>query len=228
LNAGADIGKGRTYVAENERNSNVRKRTAQNRKSNTTEARKTGPVRIELTIPVAVLLTGTALGLFLLGYVAGVNKSSDTARTSAPMVATVEEQQDMQALNSLKTQVELHPGDGGLRLQYANGLHDAGMADEAIKQYEIYLNATPGDVDARIDLGVCYYMKSDFDKAIKEMKQAISKSPSHLKGIYNLGIVYLGKGDTAVAISYIEKALSLDPGSKIGQSAASLLKQITR
>lgn len=132
---------------------------------------------------------------------------------------------DLQALETARAAAEADPADADAQLQYANGLHDAMMLDQAIAQYKKYLELDPGNPDARVDLGICYFEKKEYAAAIAEMERAIAEHPEHQLGTYNLGIVNLNAGNKDKAREWLQKARDLDPASPHGQNAAQLLEE---
>jgi TolA-binding protein len=134
-------------------------------------------------------------------------------------------QPNLQVLNAAKAAVDANPEDAGAILAYANALHDAGMADQAIVQYKSYLEKNPDDPDARVDLGICYFEKQEYDAAISAMERAVADHPDHQLGTYNLGIVNLNAGNKEKAREWFTRARDMNPESPHGKNAAQLLRE---
>jgi len=110
-----------------------------------------------------------------------------------------------------------------LLLQLAHLRNDSGFFQQAINNYQTYLEKKPNDVDARIDMGVCYYNLKNFKKAIEEMEKAVKIKPNHQIGLLNLGVVNLTAGNAAKSAEWLKKAIKVNPNSEFGKRAQELL-----
>ncbi len=135
---------------------------------------------------------------------------------------------------ALEAAVAANPGDTGMLLTLANGLHDNGEFLRAVETYKKYLTVHPKNPDARVDMGVCYYQLGlqdtvntarYFTMAVTEMEAALRGTPTHQPAAFNLGVVNLQKGELDISNRWFRKAVELGPGSDLGMKAQRLLQQ---
>ncbi len=131
---------------------------------------------------------------------------------------------NIQKINALETEVKNNPDDTAKLLELAHLKNDSGLYEQAIVDYQKYLEKVPADPDARIDMGVCYYNLKNYDEAIKQMEKAVKYSPEHQIGYLNLGIVNLTAGNFEKSQEWLKKAVQIDPNSEIGKKAQELLE----
>lgn len=90
-----------------------------------------------------------------------------------------------------------------------------GQPDEAIKEYEIFLQFNSKSAEAHNILGFAYLDKGDMDKAIEHQKKAVEISPELANGYYGLALALEKKGDKAGSIASWKKFAELSqPYSK--------------
>jgi tetratricopeptide (TPR) repeat protein len=130
----------------------------------------------------------------------------------------------MQRINELEAKVKANPSDTETLLQLAHLRNDNGLYEEAIINYNEYLNKVPDDADARIDMGVCYYNMGKYEDAKREMIKALEYKPDHQIAHLNLGIVNLASGNLKESKEWFKKAAALNPDSEIGKRAQELLQ----
>lgn len=173
--------------------------------------------------------TAITVAAFILGGVITASflpaPADDTAAMQEEGGTTQGTQPNLQVLNAAKAALDANPEDAGAILVYANALHDAKMADQAIVQYKAYLEKNPDNPDARVDLGICYFEKQEYDAAISEMERAVADHPDHQLGTYNLGIVNLNAGNKEKAREWFTRARDMNPESPHGKYAAQLLRE---
>lgn len=168
-----------------------------------------------------------AVGL-LIGYYLG--KLSPRAVTpaagDAPRVATGSVD-FVRAEASLKSVLQVKPGDLPALIDLGNLYYDNGRFQEAADYYGRALEQDPGNVAVRTDRGTCLYNLGRVDDAIAEFLKSLEFAPSHPQTLYNLGVVYLhGKNDPAQARVAWEKLIAANPDyperARLQQMIASL------
>lgn len=130
---------------------------------------------------------------------------------------------NIQEINELAVQVKANPNNLELLLKLADLRFDSDFFQEAIKNYQSYIDKKPNDVDARLDMGISYFNIKNFTKAIEEMEKAIKIKPDHQVGLLDLGIVNLTAGNFKKSKEWLQKAIKVDPNSQYAKKAKELL-----
>lgn len=90
-------------------------------------------------------------------------------------------------------------------------LHDFGKIDEAISEFQIYLDKVPDDTDALNTLGNYYREFEQCELAIEVYQTALRINPD-IGGIHNnLGLAHYHLNNYTQALDALEHSLSLDP-----------------
>jgi cytochrome c-type biogenesis protein CcmH/NrfG len=143
----------------------------------------------------------TAIGFFLLGFIAGValtayKTSGIPAPSSAPhdhgpnAAAPSAESLDAMAA-SLRERAAASPGDPAPWAQLGHLYFDAGRYNEAIAAYETALERAPEDPNLWTDLGVMRRRADRPEAAIEAFDKAIAINDRHEIARFNRGIVLL-------------------------------------
>lgn len=153
-----------------------------------------------------------AVGL-LIGYYLGKlsPRAAIPAAGKAPRVET-RPIDFIRAEASLKSVLQVKPGDLPTLIELGNLYYDNGRFQEAAEYYGRALEQDPGNVAVRTDRGTCLYNLGRVDDAIAEFLKSLEFAPSHAQTLYNLGVVYLhGKNDPPRARAAWEKLIAANP-----------------
>lgn len=142
----------------------------------------------------------------------------------------------MAEIQSLQRAVDANPRDAASRLRLANLLHDSGMLNRAIDNYNEYLKLEPKNPDARVDLGICYDQLGLQDStnapryfalAVQEMQSAAKDVPTHQPAAFNLAIVNLHMGNLEESNKWFKRTVELGANTELGMRAQKILQQHT-
>jgi Flp pilus assembly protein TadD len=86
---------------------------------------------------------------------------------------------------------------------------NAGEYEEAVKAFEVVLEADSEQPSVWSNAGACYLRLKQFDEAVKAYEEAIALEPENSGHYQNLGAVYAAKGDPEKARENYEKAASM-------------------
>lgn len=113
-------------------------------------------------------------------------------------------------------------GDSDLRqiLSRAFEYHQAGRLEEAVVEYERFLEKGPRHPDILSNLGAAYAGLGNYEKAIENYEQALILREDHTPTRINLGLAYYKGAEPAEAIEQFTRVLEVDPQNV---QAASLL-----
>jgi tetratricopeptide (TPR) repeat protein len=82
--------------------------------------------------------------------------------------------------------------------------------EEAIRNYQLVVNALPQNAELLSNLGIAYHLNGNYLEAIATFKKALSKKPDLVAANLFLGIGYLKLNESSKAISALQQALHLD------------------
>ena len=173
-----------------------------------------------------LIFGGVIIVIVIILWSSGVLNSNEPEQVGQNQVTDQNSGVDLnniQKINALETEVKNNPDDTAKLLELAHLKNDSGLYEQAIVDYQKYLEKVPSNPDARIDMGVCYYNLKNYDEAIKQMEKALKYSPEHQIGYLNLGIVNLTAGNFEKSQEWLKKAVQIDPTSEIGKKAQELL-----
>ncbi len=111
-----------------------------------------------------------------------------------------------QAIESLRSFVELSPSSDAARIKLGELYYSEGQYDEALAQYEkaVELNPDAGNLYA---LGQAYLQTGDFSKAEEQFMQVLLMAPDDPAGNLGLGQTYSKSGQYELAIEQFETAI---------------------
>src|SRR5690606_38281810 len=78
-------------------------------------------------------------------------------------------------------------------LQGSAAMRDPQRVDEAIREFQLALQADPLYYKAHFKLGICYYQKGQYDLEIAEYKKCLTLNPVYVPAQLNLGHAYLAR-----------------------------------
>lgn len=113
-----------------------------------------------------------------------------------------------------RTQISQSPQE---LLKEAVTFHQQGNLEEAIRDYELFLDIYPDAPEVRSNLGAALAATGKFARAIEEYKLALMKKPEpklHL----NLALAYYKTDDFANAIGELEKVRAVEPDNRQAQT----------
>ncbi|MDA2929894.1 tetratricopeptide repeat protein [Acidobacteria bacterium AH-259-O06] len=105
-------------------------------------------------------------------------------------------------------------------LAHAVQLQQSGDLEEAIREYEKFLEYGPEQPEVLSNLGAAYAGLGDYPKAIHNYQKALSLQEDNVSVRLNLGIAYYKAAESANAIEQLKMVLQVEPENK---QAASLL-----
>jgi tetratricopeptide (TPR) repeat protein/ribosomal protein L32 len=198
-------------------------------KLKTTSVKKSSPAKPKELDQKKLLMIfgGVLVVIFIILWSSGVLSSNEPEQVAQTQVTGQNSGVDLnniQRINALEAKVKSNPDDTASLLELAHLKNDSGLYEQAIVDYQKYLEKNPSDPDARIDMGVCYYNLHNYDEAIQQMEKALKYSPDHQIGYLNLGIVNLTAGNFEKSQEWLKKAVQIDPNSDIGKKAQELLE----
>lgn len=156
----------------------------------------------------AFLALGLSIGYYLgkLSPRAAIPEAGEAPRVETQSVDFI------RAEASLKSVLQVKPGDLPTLIELGNLYYDNGRFQEAAEHYGRALEQDPGNVAVRTDRGTCLYNLGRVDEAIAEFRKSLEFDPSHPQTLYNLGVVYLhGKNDPLQARAAWERLLAANP-----------------
>lgn len=104
---------------------------------------------------------------------------------------------------------------------YAYFLAEAGMTDEALRQYGRAVELAPGMALFHSNYGVLLARLGHYEEALKELRLTLQLEPENYKNFVNLGSVLLERGSVDNAIVCYQEALKVNPGRALPYSALS-------
>jgi tetratricopeptide (TPR) repeat protein/predicted aspartyl protease len=126
------------------------------------------------------------------------------------------------------------PKEADLRLSLAGDYERAGLFDQALIQFDLWVKAHPDDSRQPIGLnGRCWsraQLGQDLDKALSDCNAALRLSPNAPVALSTRGLVHLRRGEFEKAIADYDAALTLQPKSAwslYGRGLAKLKKGMT-
>ncbi len=127
------------------------------------------------------------------------------------------------ALECLENAHHLMPNNVEFHLSFANVLEKAGLAYEALIEYQALCNNNPSFTDGFILLGELLFRTNRFDEAVECYKHVLTLTPDNLDIHDNLGSAYVGSSNIESALKTFEIALEKEPNrisSLIGMEEA--------
>jgi len=118
------------------------------------------------------------------------------------------QQQFSEAIDHLKSAVELEPTNPTLQLHLANVLKLQGLFNQAETTLLHLIETIPNCIPAYNNLGTVLYSKGQLDKAIEYYQQAIHKRPDYIDAYYNLGLALYKQNKISDAIQTYQTLLT--------------------
>jgi tetratricopeptide (TPR) repeat protein len=87
--------------------------------------------------------------------------------------------------------------------------YNAGEYEEAVKAFEVVLEADDEQPAVWANVGACYLRMQQYDKSLKAYEEAIALESDNSSHFQNLGSVYAAMGDSEKAREYYERAASM-------------------
>jgi adenylate cyclase len=115
----------------------------------------------------------------------------------------------------IRQALETSPSNPHAHLAKGQLLRTLQRCEEAIPEYEIFLESDRNSEVATFSLGICKVLVGSVDEAIPILQQSIRLDPRNPFIVYRydwLGSAYLLQGRTKDAIIWFEKACSINPG----------------
>jgi cellulose synthase operon protein C len=127
------------------------------------------------------------------------------------------------ASQSLKSLLDVRPGDSEIRTVYAEALLAAGNRPEAIVQYELVLKRSPSNPVALNNLAWIYYQTGD-SRAVPIARRAYELAPSSAGIADTLGWLLVEIGNVPEGVKILRGAVAGAPGRRdIGYHYAAAL-----
>lgn len=97
------------------------------------------------------------------------------------------------------------------RADLGGGRFDAGLVDDALRQFRYAVEADPNFADAHYNAGRVHWERRQFQEAIREFNEAIRCDAHSVNAFTDRGLVQLDLGAPEKAIEDLNHAKSLDP-----------------
>jgi predicted O-linked N-acetylglucosamine transferase (SPINDLY family) len=136
-------------------------------------------------------------------------RTADALGLLGELMLTTDRVQD--AVDKLKSAVEMSPVRADLRGAYAMALQHRGDFEFAEEQFRIAIKQQPQSPDLLNCLGYVLVLRRKLPQAIVELKSAIALREKYPLAHYNLALAFTGLGQTDDAIASYRTALEQDP-----------------
>jgi len=93
----------------------------------------------------------------------------------------------------------------------AQQLIDQKKYDEAIVEYQSFLEKNPSAYQVNFSIGNCYFEKGEYEKAIEQYEKFLQNEPEALAVLSRTAEALIKKGDLEKAIPYFEKIIEKQP-----------------
>lgn len=107
----------------------------------------------------------------------------------------------------------------------ALGYEQAGLIDEATREFEKALAVYPRMPDVRIRLAKIFLRKERFQACRDQLTTILDDNPSHIESLNLLGAVCFRMGDRDEAVKYWEKSQKSNPHDKTSKTYLSSLER---
>lgn len=112
-----------------------------------------------------------------------------------------------ESIEPLRRACKLQPAAPDMRYSLAAVLSEAGLQQEAIRQYQKVLQEHPDHVSSRVAIGVLHFHNLDFSAAINCFEEALKTDSANAEASYNLGLARMRVGQSQAAHECFAKAL---------------------
>jgi len=96
-------------------------------------------------------------------------------------------------------------------LQGVKLLNDPLRVDEAVREFQLALEADTLFYKAHFKLGICYYQKGQYDLEITEYRKCLAVNPDYVPAQLNLGHAFLARDMLEEARDSYQKVIERDP-----------------
>ena len=158
--------------------------------------------------------------------VLAVRPSNADAIAGLNRVQSVQGGSNGSALDIARRQAEASPSNLGYRLKYAEALLDARRYDDAVVQYETYLDQTQGTPDIAIRYLIALAATSQHPKGEREARKYLQVYPGSDDLYMRLGYFLYWQGKYDGAQSAFEQAIALNGSNK--EAREGLAKTLNR
>lgn len=97
------------------------------------------------------------------------------------------------------------------RFLKAVDLHQRGLLDLAIEEYQQALELEPGHLDVKLNLGALSLQKGNVTRAVQLFAEILEQNPTHSLALFNIGKAFLYQDDPQTALAAFERARELNP-----------------
>ncbi|MBI3926318.1 MAG: tetratricopeptide repeat protein [Armatimonadetes bacterium] len=132
----------------------------------------------------------------------------------------------LRAVDLYRNALNKDPGRLEYRPYLGLALDQAGLPEEALEQYDLYLALEPQDARIRLNRAVALAHAGKLEEAWKESERLTTLLPAQA-ALFNLrGVILLGQGDPQRALAELTTALSLEdaPEIRVNLAAAHLAR----
>lgn len=110
-----------------------------------------------------------------------------------------------------ETMLKVTPNDAELRDDVALLYLSRGMANNAVRHFEVSATLKPESAAAHFNLGTALAQAGRFARAVQSFRDALARRPDYAIAHANLGRVLLAQGNVTEALTHLQQAEKLDP-----------------
>jgi cytochrome c-type biogenesis protein CcmH/NrfG len=140
---------------------------------------------------------GLLLGVFVLGFVAGVVfsawKLEKSGRSDIRPVGETEQRnpaaETRARIAGLEKMVAAQPTNLQGLIQLGNDYFDTGDFEKAVETYQKALAIDPKNADVMTDMGTSYRKLGKTNECVAAFRKAVETDPDHALALFNLGLV---------------------------------------
>lgn len=121
----------------------------------------------------------------------------------------------LQALEFLKTAIELAPDSAAYHNNIGVVYQDLGVLDSARLHFERSQEIDPSFVDPLYNIAKLHRQENRLDSAVEAYEKLLESHPAHVDALINLGNIYFDSGMPEDAIPFYEHAEAADPSSAV-------------
>jgi Flp pilus assembly protein TadD len=110
-----------------------------------------------------------------------------------------------------ETMLKVTPNDAELRDDVALLYLSRGMANNAVRHFEVSAVLKPESAAAHFNLGTALAQAGRFARAVQSFRDALERRPDYAVAHANLGRVLLAQGNITDAVTHLQHAEQLDP-----------------
>ncbi len=122
---------------------------------------------------------------------------------------------DMQgAVTTLKEAVRLRPKRPEAHDMLGSAMQSLGFGIEAMRQFQLALDADPDYINARYDLAHALLRQGKIDEAATQFAHVVSAFPNSARMLDEYGVLLARSGRTQEAVKQFDAALAIDPADE--------------